>query len=208
MRNPPPLETNTTLRERLGELDYIGPGIFVPAVVCLLLALQLGGTRVAWKSAAPITLIMIFGILIPVWVYSQYWLGERATVPIRVMRQRTVFFACFFSFFGGAAFIFLTIYIPLYFQAVQGTSAVRSGVDMLPLVLTATASSLIGGFLITIIGYYSLFMIVGMAIFTVGAGLLTTLGVDTTVGKWIGYQLLCGIGMGVNLQVPRSRFQY
>ncbi len=37
---------------------------------------------------------------------------------------------------------------------------------------------------------------------TIGAGLLTTLQVDTGEGKWIGYQIIYGFGLGLCMQVP------
>ena len=42
----------------------------------------------------------------------------------------------------------------------------------------------------------------GAAIFTVGAGLLYTLQVDSGAGMWIGYQILTGIGAGASVQIP------
>lgn len=45
-------------------------------------------------------------------------------------------------------------------------------------------------------------MILGSAIFTIGAGLLYTLRVDSSTGKWVGYQLLCGFGAGAGVQIP------
>lgn len=37
---------------------------------------------------------------------------------------------------------------------------------------------------------------------SVGAGLLTTFQVDTGEAKWIGYQIIYGIGLGLCFQVP------
>ena len=45
-------------------------------------------------------------------------------------------------------------------------------------------------------------MWVGSAIFTVGAGLLYTLKVNSSAGIWIGYQILTGIGAGASVQIP------
>lgn len=57
------------------------------------------------------------------------------------------------------------------------------------------------------IGYYTPFGIVGSCIMSIGAGLLTTLEVNTGKGKWIGYQVLFGFGMGLNFQVPNLAAQ-
>jgi hypothetical protein len=43
-------------------------------------------------------------------------------------------------------------------------------------------------------------MIVGGALLAVGAGLLGTFAVDTTVGQWIGYQAIVGFGAGMAMQ--------
>ena len=36
----------------------------------------------------------------------------------------------------------------------------------------------------------------------IGGGLLYTLGIASGPGKWIGYQVLAGIGLGTGHQVP------
>jgi len=63
-------------------------------------------------------------------------------------------------------------------------------------------SSIFVGAGVTYIGWYKPFMIFGSAIFTVGAGMLYTLRVDSGAGKWIGYQLLSGFGAGAGVQIP------
>ena len=45
-------------------------------------------------------------------------------------------------------------------------------------------------------------MIVGAAVFTIGAGLLYTLDVGSSTGAWVGYQFLAGFGSGAGIQVP------
>ena len=201
LENPDVLRTKKTLLQKLSELDYIGPLFFLPALLCLFLALQFGGAKFAWNSGAIVGLFFGFGILILMWVYSQYRLGEKATVPFRVMFQRTVLFSSIFSLFTGAAITTLSFYIPLYFQAIKGSSATKSGVETLPLIIATTVASFAAGILVTVTGYYTPIMIFGMAEFAIGGGLLTTLGVNTSFARTLGYQILAGIGAGMNFQV-------
>jgi len=56
-------------------------------------------------------------------------------------------------------------------------------------------------------GYYTPFLLVGICIAAVGAGLLTTLGLDTTTGQWIGFQILYGWGFGGCVQAPNMAAQ-
>lgn len=37
---------------------------------------------------------------------------------------------------------------------------------------------------------------------TIAAGLLYTLDIGTSTGKWVAYQILAGFGYGIALQVP------
>jgi Na+/melibiose symporter-like transporter len=91
-------------------------------------------------------------------------------------------------------------YLPFYFQAVKGTTAEQSGIRTIPYLASIIISSIIVGGGITVIGWYKPFMIIGGAVFTVGAGMIYTLQVPSSAAKWIGYQLLSGFGAGAGVQ--------
>ncbi len=93
-------------------------------------------------------------------------------------------------------------YLPFYFQAVKQTTAVESGIRTIPYLLSVILASVIVGGTITVIGFYKPFMIVGAAIFTVGAGMVYTLATNSGAAMWIGYQILSGFGAGAGVQVP------
>lgn len=98
-------------------------------------------------------------------------------------------------------------YIPIWFQSVKGVAAVESGIRLVPLMLGQVLASISGGFLNQKIGYYTPLGIAGACMMSVGAGLLTTLQVGTGEGKWIGYQVLYGFGMGLCFQTPNLATQ-
>lgn len=93
-------------------------------------------------------------------------------------------------------------YLPFYFQAVKGTSAEGSGIRTIPYLVSVTLASIVTGGTVTAIGYYVPFTWIGSAIFTVGAGLIYTLKVNSSTGTWIGYQILTGAGVGIGVQIP------
>lgn len=93
-------------------------------------------------------------------------------------------------------------YLPFYFQAVKGTTAEASGIRTIPYLGSVIVSSILAGAGITVLGFYKPFMIAAGAVFTVGAGLIYTLKVNSNVGMWVGYQLLCGFGAGMGVQIP------
>lgn len=73
--------------------------------------------------------------------------------------------------------------------------------------LSLVAGSIFGGAINGRIGYYTPLAIIGTCITCCGAGLLTTFEVDTSAGKWIGYQILYGLGLGLCFQVPNLAAQ-
>jgi len=98
-------------------------------------------------------------------------------------------------------------FLPVWFQAILGVSAVSSGVHLLPMVIPLVVASIITGQLVSRIGYYTPFLIFGVCLTTIGAGLLTTLDVNTSEGKWIGFQILYGFGLGCCTQAPNMAAQ-
>ena len=113
---PKPNQKRLTIAERLSDLDLIGALILIPAVVCVVLALQWGGSTYSWNNPRIIGLFVSFGCLMILFIYSQIKQGERATLPIRILSQRTVAAASCFSALSGGTFFVLIFYLPLYFQ--------------------------------------------------------------------------------------------
>ena len=91
--------------------------------------------------------------------------------------------------------------IALYFQAVQGVTAVQAGIKILPLLLSSVIMSIVSGGLITVVGYYSAVVIPCTVLFAVGCGMLTTFDTHSPTKVWFGYQVLAGLGVGPGFQV-------
>ncbi|KAK2614399.1 hypothetical protein N8I77_001231 [Diaporthe amygdali] len=191
----------------LWNLDPIGFVLFVPSIICLLFALQWGGTTYAWNSAQMIALFVVFGTTLIAFVGSQAWLGEQGTVPPRIAKQRTIFASSLFTFCLAGTFFLLSYFIPIYFQAIKGKTALQSGIDTIPLILPNVIGILFAGFGTSKIGYYVPFIYLAVVIAPIGAGLLTTLSPNTSTAKWVGYQILFGFGSGCGFQLPQVAAQ-
>lgn len=188
--------------ERFLQLDLIGAGIFVPAIICLLLAVQWGGSTYPWNSARIIGLFVGAGCLLILFAISQWRLGEDATIPPRLLKQRTLISACAFVFFFGACLFVLMYYLPLYLQSVKGSSPTRSGIQILPLMLSSVFTSILAGVLVTVFGYYTPFLIGSSALLAVGVGLISTWDIDSPFREWFGYQICAGLGAGFGFNIP------
>ncbi|KAJ7919015.1 major facilitator superfamily transporter [Mycena leptocephala] len=189
-------------KRRLQQFDLIGTIIIIPAVVCLLLALQWGGSTYPWKSGRVIALFVVFGVLTVAFIAVQAWKQEAGTVPPRIIKTRSIWAGACFAFFQGATFFTFVFYLPLWFQAIKGVSAVKSGIDNLPMILSLVIAMIFSGGATTAIGYYTPFMYLSTVLMAVGGGLLTTFKVNTGHAQWIGYQVLVGVGCGAGMNQP------
>ena len=194
-------ESSSAMKKFL-QFDPIGTVVFVPAIVCLLLALQWGGSKYPWNAGRIIALFVVFGVLSIIFVAVQIWKGEDATVPPRIFTQRSILAGTWFGFCLGGAFFLFIYYLPIWFQAVKGTSAIGSGIRCLPLILSQIVGVGVSGGLTTQFGYYTPFMLVSTVLMAIGSGLLTTLKLDSNTGMWVGYQLIFGVGSGAGFQQP------
>jgi EmrB/QacA subfamily drug resistance transporter len=187
-------------KNRVMDFDPAGTIVFLPMIICLLLALQWGGSTYPWKDGRVIALFVVFGVLCAIFISIQFYVGERATIPPRIIKQRSVAASAWFGVSLGAAFFLFVYYLPIWFQAIKGVSATKSGIMSLPLILGVVICSVVAGGLVTTFGYYAPFMIASSVLMAIGAGLLTTFKVNTGHTEWIGYQALFGIGVGLGMQ--------
>lgn len=193
---------NLSWNERIKEFDLQGTAVFLPAVISLLLALQWGGTKYEWSNWRIILLFVLFGVLTSLFIAIQFQKQERATIPPKMFAKRSMWSAAWFSFSLSSCFLLLVYYLPIWFQAVKGASAVKSGIMNLPMILTLVLVSVLSGITVTVIGYYAPFMILSSIALSIGVGLMTTFEPDTLHPKWIGYQVITGIGIGFGMQQP------
>lgn len=202
------------LKQKLRQLDTVGLLAFIPCIVSFLLALTWGGATYPWSNWRVILLFVVAGLTLAAFAGVQYWQGDSATVPFSVLRKRTVWACGTYSFFLFGGFLAFNYYLPIWFQAIKGVSAVQSGIHILPSILSVVVFSLMSGGLVTWLGYYSWACILSTVLAAVvrtvefsstgcwlillqGAGLFTTFKPTTGSAEWIGYQVIFGAGCGV-----------
>ena len=191
-----------TRKERIKQFDILGTIFFVPGVVCLLLALQWGGSTYPWANGRIIALFVIFGVALAMFTGIQFWRPKYATVSPLMLRQRSIWAAGVFTFSMCSAFFTTIYYLPIWFQVVKDVSAYESGIRNIPILFSIVVGTIGSGALVSKIGYYTPFMLASTVLTSIGAGLLTTFDLSTGSPKWIGYQVVIGFGIGLGLQLP------
>jgi hypothetical protein len=133
--------------------------------------------------------IIVGIILILAFLVSQIWAGENGALPPRIMRKRSIAAAFAVSLGFGSTLILVTFFLPIWYQAIKGLSAVDAGVRMLGYFLVTVFFVITSGIVVSKTGYYNPWLILGTALLTVGCGLLTTFRVNTSTAKSMGIQV-------------------
>ncbi|KAL4729366.1 hypothetical protein ACLX1H_003782 [Fusarium chlamydosporum] len=186
--------------EHIKRLDPLGTFFFVPSMVCLILALQWGGSTYAWSNWRLIVLFVVFGLTLIAFAVVQVMMPKTATIPVKVITQRTMSACAWISLFAGGGMMVVVYYLPLWFQATKDVSPVDSGIYTIPLVLSLVVASVMSAAFTQKIGYYTPSMILCPCVMSIGQGLLTTFKPDTGSSHWIAYQFLVGFGLGLGIQ--------
>ncbi|KAF2445324.1 MFS general substrate transporter [Karstenula rhodostoma CBS 690.94] len=198
---------NLPLSKKLAHLDAFGTILFIAGICCLLIALQLGGNTIPWKSSKSIGLLVGFAALIATFSLLQWHRGEYATIPPRIIAKRSIYTGALVLFFLGMSSLTYTYYLPIFFQSIQGVSATHSGVRFIALVVPQIVLLVVTGAIVSKVGYYVPFILLGITIDCIGAGLITTLGVETPNIRWAAFLVVNGIGIGMAQQLPYTALQ-
>ncbi len=181
-------------------IDVLGATTLMLAVVPLLLALSWGGREYAWSSPIVVSAIVMSALMAALFL----WVEHRATEPIippALFRHSVVTVTILATMLTSAGMYGTLLFVPLFIQAVLGTGAMQSGAVLTPMMVSMVLSSLAAGQVIARVGKYRVLAIVGVAIATVGMGLLATMGSEVSYGKIVRNMVVLGFGLGVTMPI-------
>ncbi|KAJ7662815.1 ABC transporter [Mycena polygramma] len=207
LKASPPLGSEHSKRslgdilQQVMRLDFLGATLVAAAVTSVELALQWGGNTKAWGDKDVIICFVFAAVAAGAYVWSQIFAGDRAMTPTIIFKKtRSIWGILAFSFLTRFSLLLFSFYIPLFYQAVRGHSATKSGVDLLPFMLAVTLAVIIAGQVVARTGYYWPFLVVGPIFLAVGSGLFYIISPNTTLATLIGFQILAGVGTGLGMQ--------
>ncbi|MEV4479682.1 MDR family MFS transporter [Micromonospora coxensis] len=180
-------------------VDWVGAGLLVAGVSCLLLALSWGGNEYAWGSGVIVGLFVAGAVLGVLFVLQESRVAE-PILPLRLFRSATFALANSAGFVLGLVMFGSIIFIPLYLQIVRGASPTRSGLLMLPMMAGIIVTSIVTGRAMSRIGRYKWFPVAGSVVLLAGMLLFTRLEVDTSLWAAFGYMVVIGVGLGLCMQ--------
>jgi hypothetical protein len=152
--------------------------------------------------------LLVFGALIlALFCIHEARFASNPLIPARILSSRSnvasILFTCLHSF----VFISYDYFLPLYYQAALGMTAIISGVCLLALVLPLSAMTMTTGWYIRRTGDYRLPICIGGCFMALGTGLFISLGPNIDWAKIILFQIVAGLGAGPLFQSPMIALQ-
>lgn len=181
-------------------LDFTGSGLLVLSVVSLLLATVWGSVEYGWGSPVTVGLYVLSVLAAAVFIWWERRVAE-PVIPLRMFNRPGFSSSVAMAFLAGAAMFGAIVYLPLFFQGVQGRRATNAGLLLLPLMLALMIASLVVGRLTTRTGRYKIFPMIGAIVAAVGLWLLSTM--DPATGRVASsmWMIVLGFGVGATLSV-------
>jgi EmrB/QacA subfamily drug resistance transporter len=181
-------------------IDYLGTLLLAGSATALILFTSLGGISWPWGSSRSIATLVLGLVLAGGFVVAERYAAE-PVMPLHLFTIRVFSSASAIGFVVGFAMFGAITFLPQFMQNVKGVSPTVSGLRILPLMLGLLLASVGSGRLVTRWGRYRIFPIVGTALMTVGAWLLSM--IDASTNDWLLslYMLVFGLGLGLVMQV-------
>lgn len=176
-------------------IDYWGALLMMSIVTLLLGILSQGGKSYAWSSSPILIACLVLGATI--WLFIR--VENRAPdpiLPLNLFQNRMFRTSCITGFLTGIAMFGALSFIPLFVQAVIGTSATAAGSVLTPLMLGWVFSSIIASRLLLKIGIRST-LIIGLFILLVGCAELTQFDIETAMSTVAWTMVMVGAGFGL-----------
>ncbi|TMB51588.1 MAG: MFS transporter [Chloroflexi bacterium] len=175
-------------------IDYLGAAFFVAALVPILIGLtnkqfgQWTDGDVGGFIAVGLVLAAVF-----VWVESR---AKEPIVPLHLFRIPAFTASVAAMFLAIMGFFAAVVFLPRWYQVVQGSSATISGYQILPLLLGLIVSAITTGQIVARTGRFKAIMVSSLVVSAVGLFLLTNLRPDTPAPLIWLWMAIAGVGVG------------
>ncbi|KAI0724274.1 major facilitator superfamily domain-containing protein [Cerioporus squamosus] len=204
--------SNVSWRTFSRSFDFIGLILFMGGSSCIVIGFNFA-IQNGWTCASTLALIVTGLVVLLLGAVYEVRTERDALFPPIAFKDRTIVITLAVTFLHNFAFNAGTFYLALYFQAVNGLSPLEAGMTMLPYSLGSSLASMPTAWLI---GYWQqrrfdtacqkYVICAGLAISSVGFGLMMLMTEDSPRSTQIAFPLIAGVGLGMLFHAPYQVF--
>ncbi|WP_217614411.1 MFS transporter [Cellulomonas sp. GbtcB1] len=187
------------MARKVVRIDYWGAALISVGIASLLLWVTFAGDKFDWLSWQ--TAVMVVGALVvlAIAVVVENKVAD-PIIPMHLFKNRTVVLSVIASVAVGVAMFGTSVFLSQYMQVARGKTPTQSGLLTIPMILGLFLSSTIAGRFITKYGRYKGFMIAGGVLLTGGLALMGTIRYDTSFVLVGLFMFVMGAGVGMLMQ--------
>jgi len=180
-------------------IDYVGAALFTAALVPILIGLT-NKQSADWTDPIVGGLILV-GLVIGIVFLVAEARAREPIVPLELFRIRSFSISVAAFFLASFGFLAAVVFLPRWFQVVNGSSATESGYQILPLLGGLIISATAAGQLVARTGRYKALIFAALVTMAAGLWLLTNLRADTPIPLVWLWMFITGIGVGPSFAV-------
>jgi len=188
------LSLKETVERKKQKLDYPGTLMLTGGIIALLFALLQGGTNWPWLSVPSISLFALFIVLIILFLRQEKRAPE-PILPLTLFTNRIIAVSSIGGVVLGTLMFGITSYVPLFVQGVKGGTATNAGITLGPLLVAWPIMATVSGKLVIRYGY-RFTAVLGMALATLGTGMVAFFNTGTTLPFIVIAMFMIGSGLG------------
>ncbi|MFL6191378.1 MAG: MDR family MFS transporter [Actinomycetes bacterium] len=181
-------------------LDVLGATLLAGATTALMLTCLWGGSRYDWTSAPVIALVVATIALAGALVLRERR-AEDPIVPLGMLTARPVAEASAAQFLATSSLFAVTVFVPLFLQAVTGATPTQAGLLLVPMMAGTTLSTILSGRAMSRTGRYKRFPLLGLGLMTAGLVLLGAFAPQRSAALVLGALVVFGLGFGMVSQI-------
>jgi EmrB/QacA subfamily drug resistance transporter len=180
-------------------LDIVGVATFVGAIVPALVALTLAENG-NWGDPYVIGWFAVGFVFLVAFIIAEAR-AKDPMIPLDLFRNRTFAVSVVATFFAVFGFSVLIIFLPLWYQVVQGASTTASGYLLFPFLFGLIFSSILAGQIVSRTGRYKALLLIAMALMISGLALFSNLRADTPAPAMWFWMAITGLGVGPTMAI-------
>ena len=185
--------------KRKVHIDYLGAILIAAGVSLLLIWVSLAGSQYEWVSTQSALMVGGSIILLAAAVFVEIKSPE-PIIPLSMFKNRTFTLAVIASISVGVSMFGTSVFLAQYMQLARGATPTESGLLTIPMMAGLLLSSTIFGGIISRRGKWKTIMISGAVLTVIGSTLLGTLQYDTPFVLVGIYMAVLGAGLGMLMQ--------
>ncbi|PKS05468.1 hypothetical protein jhhlp_008845 [Lomentospora prolificans] len=191
-------DKSNTLATKIGRLDWLGNFVFLGASSSVLVALGWAGVEYEWSSFQVLVPLVVGMVALAAFIaLESSRFVANPMMPLHLFTNQVSASTFALTFLHGAVTMWAFYFLPVYFQGVLNATPYRSGIMLLPTILALIPFAIMGGLLLTKSGRYKPILVVAFALILIGFGLFTLLSENSSVGAWVGFQIIESAGAGL-----------